>query len=317
MSRRALITGVAGFIGSNLATDLVKRGWTVSGVDDMSAGRRDFVPKEVKGGYLLEADFADEQVLDAIQMGEFDVVFHLAAQPRVSYSVEHPLETHDTNVNKTLKLIDACKGGNVERFVFASSAAVYGDGDWIPTVECAAKKPASPYALHKSVVEDYLKLYGSLYNFDSVTLRFFNVYGPNQLGNSPYSTAVSSWLTAIKEGRPMRSDGDGTQTRDMVHVQDVCSALHRAGTYIANLGGEVFNVGTGKAYSNNEIQQRLLKRYPGASVVHAPVRPGDVKHTLASINKIASHLGWHPAVDFWDGLEATATWYDENWEKLK
>jgi UDP-glucose 4-epimerase len=316
MAKRALVTGIAGFIGSNLASDLLRSGWQVVGVDDMSAGRWEFVPKSILPHGMIEDDFASKTVLDRVVAHEFDVVFHLAAQPRVSYSVEHPLETHNTNVTKTLKLIDACRG-KIERFVFASSSAVYGDSDVIPTVETVDKKPTSPYALHKSIVEDYLKLYGYLYNFDSVAFRFFNVYGPNQLGNSPYSTAVSAWLTAIKEGRPMRSDGDGTQTRDMVHVADVTRALKLGATYVANLGGEVFNVGTGKAYMNNEILKKLRMRYPDATVVRAPARPGDVKHTLASVGKLTSLLSWKPSIDFWDGLEFTAKWYDENWEKLK
>ena len=175
-----LLTGGAGFIGSNLAKALVNLGVNVDIVDNMSNGHIEFVPK---GCNLIVSDFSDDKVLQGVKSGKYDVVFHLAAIPRVSYSVEHPVETHETNVNATLKLMDACRG-NINRFVFASSSSVYGGADVLPTPPSSPKNPKSPYALQKSIIEDYLNLYYSLYGMDSVSLRFFNVFGPNQLGDS-------------------------------------------------------------------------------------------------------------------------------------
>ena len=192
----------------------------------------------------MTSDFASVNVLTKVKSGVYDSVFHLAAIPRVSYSVEHPLETHETNVNKTLHLMDACVG-NVKRFVFASSSSVYGGADILPTPETHPKNPKSPYALQKSIIEDYLKVYSLLYGLESIALRFFNVFGPNQLGHSPYSTAVSAWLTAIKNGKSMRSDGDGSQSRDLCYVDNVVDVCIRASQHEKNLGAEVFNVACG------------------------------------------------------------------------
>ena len=187
-----LVTGGAGFIGSNLAKRCLDEGWEVDIVDDMSNGHMEFVPH---GHPVITKDFAHPDVIHEIKQGRYDVVFHLAAVPRVSYSVEHPLETNHTNVSRTLALMDACRD-NVRRFVFASSSSVYGGADVLPTHEGIKKNPKSPYALQKSIIEDYLVMYRDLYKLESCALRFFNVFGPNQLGDSPYATAVSAWLTA-------------------------------------------------------------------------------------------------------------------------
>jgi len=195
---KIMVTGGAGFIGSNLVNRSIKEGLNVKIVDDLSNGNKHFLSTTALNN-LMVSDFASDEVLSEIRYGGYDAVIHLAAVPRVSYSVEHPLETNDTNVSKTLRLMEACRG-NVRRFVFASSSSVYGDSKSLPTSEDDDKRPNSPYALQKSIIEDYLKLYHKLYGLDSASLRFFNVFGPNQLGDSPYSTAISAWLTAIKNG---------------------------------------------------------------------------------------------------------------------
>jgi UDP-N-acetylglucosamine/UDP-N-acetyl-alpha-D-glucosaminouronate 4-epimerase len=315
---QALITGAAGFIGSNLVKRCLDEGIDVWGVDDFSNGHKEFLPKGFHlSSRFLEADFADEGVLHEIRNKSFDVVIHLAAVPRVSYSVEHPLETNDVNVSRTLKLADACRG-NVKRFVFASSSSVYGGADVLPTAEFAPKDPKSPYALQKSIVEEYLKLYDGLYGLESVCLRFFNVFGPNQLGDSPYATAVSAWLTAIKKGQPMRSDGDGLQSRDMCYVDNVTSACVKAAQFPGRIvGGMPFNVACGDRTTNLDILHALKKRYPGATYVNAPVRPGDVKHTLADVTRIQDILGYRPLVKFWEGFDRTCDWYDAEWDVIK
>jgi nucleoside-diphosphate-sugar epimerase len=308
-----LVTGGAGFIGSNLVAQCLKIGHFVDCVDDLSNGHLEFLPQ---GQVCVQDDFASDRVLKEIRNGRYDVVFHIAAVPRVSYSVEHPLETNDANVTKSLKLIEACKG-NVKRVVFASSSSVYGGAKQLPTAEWCPKDPKSPYALQKSVIEDYLKLYSSLYDLDSACLRFFNVFGPNQLGNSPYATAVSAWLTAIKMGVPMRSDGTGDQSRDMCYVDNVVDACLKAASAPGKLNAEPFNVACGDSTTNKEILAALMKRYPGSKVTAAPFRAGDVMHTLANVFKAEQTLGYRPIVKFWDGLEKTIAWYDANWDMIK
>lgn len=312
---KVLITGIAGFIGSNLAERCLKESWEITGVDDFSNGHREFLP-DSDGVCFYASDFADDHVLQMIRDEKFDVVFHLAANPRVSYSVEHPFETNDVNVTKTLQLMDACRG-NVKRFVFASSSAVYGQASSLPTGVWAEKKPNSPYGLQKSIIEDYLTLYSTLYGFESVALRFFNVFGPNQLGGSPYSCAISAWLTAIKKGQPCRSDGDGSQTRDMCHVDNVVEACVLAAKSLEPLRARRFNVATGVSISNADILKILLSTYKTAYAVEAPWRAGDVMHTLADITKTTTVLGYKPIKDVGEGIVETIRWYDLNWDTIK
>lgn len=325
---RVLITGGAGFIGSNLAQRCLDEGWTVDAVDDLSNGHREFLPKAFSqpdvgtsafwnAGHptFFKCDFAIGTPLQRVRNGVYDVVFHLAAVPRVSYSVEHPLETNDVNVSRTLRLIDACRG-NVKRLIFASSSSVYGGADVLPTPESHPKDPKSPYALQKSIIEDYLAMYHRLYELDSACLRFFNVFGPNQLGDSPYATAVSAWLTAIKKGKPMRSDGDGTQSRDMCYVDNVTDACVRAALCETPLSAGCYNVACGDRTTNNEILTHLMRRYPEATMVTAPWRPGDVMHTQASVQRAQEELGYVPLVRFWEGLERTIEWVESHPELL-
>lgn len=315
MTFRVLITGAAGFIGSNLVARCLSEGWDVTGVDDLSNGHIEFLPKEFVGG-LVVSDFSSPRVLEAIKSKKFDAVIHLAAIPRVSYSVEHPIETNDTNVSKTLALMNACRD-NVDRFVFASSSSVYGGAEVLPTPETAVKNPKSPYALQKSVIEDYLKLYKLLYGLDSASLRFFNVFGPNQLGDSPYSTAVSAWLTSILSGKSMRSDGDGSQSRDMCYVENVVDVCVRAARHRGELSAETFNVACGDRNTNRSILEYLMSRFPDASYYDAPWRPGDVMHTQADIAKTNNVLSYTPIVKFWEGLDKTIDWYVSNWNLIK
>lgn len=310
---RTLVTGGAGFIGSNLSKKLVELGHTVDIVDDMSNGHKEFVPV---GANLIVDDFASEATLSRITSKKYDVVFHLAAVPRVSYSVEYPIETNDANVTKTLRLMNACRD-NVNRFVFASSSSVYGGADQLPTPPSYPKDPKSPYAIQKSIIEDYLKLYYNLYGLDSVCLRFFNVFGPNQLGDSPYATAVSAWLTAVFSGKSMRSDGDGTQSRDMCYVDNVVDACVRGATTSGKLKAEPINVACGDRATNKEILTYLLSKFPDAKYHDAPWRPGDVMHTQADVKRSQELIGYVPLVRFWEGLDRTIEWYRNNWDQVK
>lgn len=310
---KVLITGIAGFIGSNFAQKCLDLGWEVTGVDDLSNGHIEFLPKIHK---FYKSCFSAKPVLKAIKEKKFDVVVHLAAIPRVSYSVEHPIETHDVNVTKTLKLIDACRG-NVKRFVFASSSSVYGGADVLPTDENQPKNPKSPYALQKSIIEDYLNLYHQLYGLDSASMRFFNVFGKNALGSGSYATAIAAWMTSIKSGKPCRSDGDGSQSRDLCHVDNVVHALSLATSHPDPLNADVFNVACGTRTTNKEILDYLIEKYPDAQVNHAPWRPGDVMHTQADISKIEKVLGYQVQTMVWEGIIKTVEWFEENWETIQ
>ena len=240
---------------------------------------------------------------------EFDVVFHVAAVPRVSYSVENPADTTLNNVAKTVKLMEACRG-KIDRFVFSSSSSVYGGADLMPTPADYPRDPKSPYAWHKSSIEDLLRMFGNLYDFDSVCLRYFNVFGPNQYGDSPYSTAISAWCHAIKHGTPLRKDGTGEQSRDMCYVDNVVDVNIRAANYEGTLRGEAFNVACGDRTSNNQILAKFEEKFGDLDVNQAPFRAGDVMHTQADISETERVFGYKPLVRFWDGLEKTFEWWD-------
>jgi len=325
--KRALVTGGCGFIGSNLTRELVFQGWIVDVVDDMSNGHLELL-EGLKYRPLLNAsflahfkrssndevvvitdDFASQHILRHVYEKNYDVVFHQAAIPRVSYSCKYPAETTDTNILKTVQLFEACNG-KVKRIVFASSSAVYGEAEKIPTKETEAKKPQSPYAWQKSAIEDYAKLAGQLYNQDIVCLRYFNVFGPGQYGDSPYSTAVSAWCHAIKNNLSLRSDGDGTQSRDMCYVDNVVSANILAANTDKEFRGECYNIACGNRVTNKKILNYLSNVTPaGVRIANAPWRLGDVMHTQADVTKAKQDFGYEPIVNFWDGLDMTREWW--------
>ena len=328
--KRALVTGGAGFIGSNLVKELVKTGWFVDIVDNMSNGHMELLEgltvrqlpnsfflkhykdqvkdRDQKEVLFVEDEFANLAMLQHVYDKNYDVIFHQAAIPRVSYSVENPSETTDTNIADTVRLFEAA-AGNVKKVIFASSSSVYGGADNLPTAETEAKNPKSPYAWQKSAIEDYAKLCADLYNMDITCLRYFNVFGPGQYGDSPYSTAVSAWCHAIKNGLECRSDGDGAQTRDMCYIDNVVHANIKA-AQSPPASGECFNVACGDYVSNREILEWLSQRYgEKVKIRQAPERPGDVKHTQANILKSKSQFGYEVKVRFWEGLEKTVKWW--------
>tara|TARA_R110000782_G_scaffold184263_2_gene274512 strand:+ start:2459 stop:3466 length:1008 start_codon:yes stop_codon:yes gene_type:complete len=329
--KKALVTGGCGFIGSNLTKKLVKLGWQVDIVDDMSNGHLELLDEVntrvlMNGSFysaykmqdikrqqdevlVIQADFSDDNVLSGVFQGVYDVIFHQAAVPRVSYSVEQPWHTTDINISKTVRLFEAARGA-VDRIVWASSSSVYGGADTLPTKEDTVKDPKSPYAWQKSAIEDFAKLAGDLYDLDIVCLRYFNVFGPGQYGDSPYSTAVSAWCHAIKNGEECRSDGDGEQTRDMSYIDNTVHANILAATAKKKFKGETYNIACGHKVSNNEILEAMKERFGDkVKITHAPVRAGDVKHTLADCSKAKHDFGYEPLVYFWEGLEQTYEWW--------
>jgi len=258
---------------------------------------------------VIQDDFSDDNILGAIHQGVYNVIFHQAAVPRVSYSVEEPWHTTDVNISKTVRLFESARGA-VDRIVWASSSSVYGGADVLPTKENTPKNPKSPYAWQKSAIEDFAKLAGELYDLDIVCLRYFNVFGPGQYGDSPYSTAVSAWCHAIKNGLECRSDGDGEQTRDMSYIDNTVHANILAATSKKKFMGETYNIACGQSVSNNEILDAMKDRFADkVKVNHAPERPGDVKHTLANWQKAYNDFGYEPLVYFWEGMEETYNWW--------
>tara|TARA_B100000035_G_scaffold310872_1_gene319439 strand:+ start:1120 stop:2115 length:996 start_codon:yes stop_codon:yes gene_type:complete len=329
--KTALVTGGCGFIGSNLVKELVRLGWQVDVVDNMSGGHLELLEglnlRVLPNGsfytaftnqrhsrenqvLVIQDDFSDDNVLNGIYQGIYDVIFHQAAMPRVGYSVDNPAQTTNENISKTIKLFEAA-AGSVDRIVWASSSSVYGGAENLPTKETELKDPKSPYAWQKSAIEDFSKLAYDLYGLDIVCLRYFNVFGPGQYGDSPYSTAVSAWCHAIKNGQECRSDGDGEQTRDMCYIDNVVSANILAAQRKEAFKGSCYNIACNRKISNNEILEALKDRFKEkVKVKHAPERLGDVKHTRADISKAKQDFGYEPLVYFWEGLEKTIRWWN-------
>jgi nucleoside-diphosphate-sugar epimerase len=267
---KILVTGYKGYIGSHLFSILKRSGFNICGID-------------LKEG---------EDILNCLPDENFDYVFHFAAIPRVGYSVENPSYTMKQNVYVTSVLLEWAKKHNVKRFIFSSSSAVMGDGDGIPK---------SPYGLHKLMNEMECRLYSDLYGLDTVCLRYFNAYSEDQKYGGSYSTAICAWMEMIKQGAPLRMDGDGEQTRDLVHVDDIVSANIFCMKYDKNFNGAHFNVGCGESVSMNYIKN-FINKHHDVEWNYAPERKGDVKHTLADISQLKK-LGWEPKITIDEGLD--------------
>jgi len=305
-----LITGGAGFIGSNLVKNLLETTTHYITVIDRDSANIDCLKKltnSLRAFSLIQSDYSDccEQFL---VNNKIDVVIHLAAIPRVAYSVEHPSSTTFENVYKTVRLLKACHN-NVSRFVFASSSSVYGGADILPTPETYPLNPKSPYALQKQNGEEYCKLFSNLYGLDTVCLRFFNVFGPEQYVNNSYATVVANWCNSIKNNTPILLDGDGTQSRDFCYVDNTVQAIKLVTESKEKFNGEVFNVANQEQTTLNDIIKYLKNKQLTFSIEKKPSRLGDVKHTKADISKIKK-LGYNPTVNFWEGLDKTIRWWN-------
>ncbi|MBI3048314.1 MAG: SDR family oxidoreductase [Acidobacteria bacterium] len=302
-----LVTGGAGFIGSHLAEELVRRGHRVRVVDNLATGkRRNLV--HVPGVEFLEGDLADLEVARrAVEGVEF--VLHQAAIPSVPRSVADPLTSHRANADATLNVLIAARDARVRRLVYAGSSSAYGDTPTLPKVETMAPAPLSPYALQKLVGEQYCQLFTRLYGLEAVTVRYFNVFGPRQDPSSPYSGVISLFISALSEGRAPTIYGDGEQTRDFTYVANVVDGVLRASD-APGVAGTVINVATGGRVSINALF-RALRDLIGARVepVYAPARAGDVRHSQADIDRARRLLGYEPTVGFEDGLRKTIDWY--------
>lgn len=307
-----LITGVAGFIGSTLARAVLKRGDRVRGVDNLSTGKPDNLTE-----ILSAIDFRKVDILDLDSMKRacegVDYVLHQAAIPSVPKSVLDPLGSNQANVDGTVNVLVAARDAKVKRVVYAASSSAYGDTPTLPKREDMTPSPISPYAVAKLASEHYMTSFYRCYGLETVSLRYFNIFGPRQDPTSPYSGVLAKFITLMLNGKQPTILGDGTQSRDFTYIDNAVDANLLAATVpAAQAAGMVFNVATGHRIDLNEVF-RALKKLTGYSgeVNYGPERAGDVKHSLADISRTQKHLGYQPLVNFEEGLRRTVDWYRE------
>jgi len=302
-----LVTGGAGFIGSHLVEELIRRGERVRVVDSLVTGHRENLAAVADRVEFIEGDLAREDVATAAAAG-IDYVLHQAAIPSVPRSVTEPVFCHQANVDATLNVLVAARDAGVRRLVFAGSSSVYGNVAVLPTHEGLPPDPLTPYALQKLMGEQYLKLFTSLYGLETVTTRYFNVFGPRQDPSSPYSGVISLFIRALLDGRAPTIFGDGGQTRDFTYVANVVDGVLQA-CHTPGIAGGVINVATGGRVSLNELY-RTLQTLTGSDVapVHGPARIGDIRDSQADIGRARALLGYSPTVDLREGLARTVRW---------
>jgi nucleoside-diphosphate-sugar epimerase len=307
-----LITGIAGFIGSNLAHELLRRGQRVRGFDNFETGKRENLESLKDAIEFRELDMLDSKgVVEACR--GVDYVLHQAAIPSVPRSVADPVGSHNANINGTLNVLIAARDAQVKRVIYAASSAAYGDIPTLPKHEDMLPAPISPYAVQKLSGELYMSSFHKVYGLETVSLRYFNVFGPRQDPTSQYSGVLAKFISQMLEGETSTIFGNGEQSRDFTYIDNVVNAnLLACEAPKTNVSGRVFNVATGTRFSLNETF-RILSRIIGYSEEprYAPPRAGDVKHSLSDISRTQAALGYQPTVDFENGLRRTIEWYKE------
>jgi len=301
-----LVTGGAGFIGSHLAAELVRRGEHVRIVDSLVTGKRRNL-EAAPGAEFIEGDLADMAVAQRAAAG-MDYVLHQAAIPSVPRSVKDPVTSNRANIDASLNILVAARDAGVKRLVYAGSSSAFGNTTTLPKREDMPTNPLSPYALQKLVAEQYCQMFTTLYGFETVTIRYFNVFGPRQDPGSPYSGVISLFSTALLEKRRPIIYGDGEQTRDFTYVANVVDGVLRA-CEAKGAAGEVINVATGGRISLNELL-KTMNRILGTDLkaVYQEPRAGDVRDSQADISKAKRILGYTPLVALEDGLRQTIDW---------
>ena len=303
---RALVVGGAGFIGSNIVDFLLKRNIRVSVIDNLSSGRMSNIEHNLKNDkfnfYNLDIKNSIKSVYESERP---DIVFFLAAIPKVSYSVENPTETDLVNINGLVNNLEQANKFCVSRFIFSSSSSVYGGSADLPTKESSPLSPQSPYALQKMCGEHYCRLFSSVYGLDTVSLRYFNIFGPRQYGDSPYASVISAFCNAILKNTNPIIYGDGEQFRDFCYVDNVVYANLLSACHSNRLDGEVFNIGCGGRISVNDLCSKMGLLDPS----YKEERAGDVKCSQASILHAKKVFGYDIITDFDDGLKKTIDWY--------
>ena len=305
-----LVTGGAGFIGSHLCEELVRRGERVRVVDSLITGKRQNLA-HLPQVEFMEGDLADIDVARRAAHG-IEYVLHQAAIPSVPRSVEDPLTSNRANIDASVNILVAARDAKVKRLVYAGSSSAYGNSEVLPKVETMPTAPLSPYALQKLVAEQYCQMFTTLYGFETVTIRYFNVFGPRQDPSSPYSGVISLFISALCDGRRPTIYGDGEQTRDFTYVTNVVDGVLRA-CHAPGASGEVINVATAGRISLNQLFA-IVKREVGSSLEpnYSNPRAGDVRDSQADIGKAQRLLGYTPIVSFEDGLGRTVRWYRES-----
>ncbi|MDP3989060.1 MAG: NAD-dependent epimerase/dehydratase family protein [bacterium] len=310
-----VVTGCAGFIGSNFISTYLKRFPThhIVGIDDFSSGKREALSPHIT---FYETSITNKAEIHAIfKKHTPQYVFHFAAIPRVSYSVEHPIESSEANIIGTITILDAAATHGVLRVINSSSSSVYGGAKHLPTKEAEnPPNPQSPYAAQKLSSEIFCALWSSLYGLDTVSLRYFNVYGPGQYGDSPYSTVVSAWLEGLyfpSQKHPF-IEGTGNRSRDLSYIENVVHANILAAHAKKPLKGAAINIGNGERHTIKEVG-RLIEKYSGRKLVleKRPSRKGDVTHTHANCTLAKKRIGYTPIVPFEEGLQRTVAWFKE------
>ncbi|MFZ2456548.1 MAG: SDR family oxidoreductase [Candidatus Altiarchaeia archaeon] len=311
MSERILVTGGAGFIGSNLCEKLLAEGNSVTALDNLSTGRMENISscKDDKNYSFVKGSVTDYDQLKKL-FSDTDYVLHQAAIPSVQRSVENPLASHVANVDGTFNVLLAAKDANVRKVVYAASSSAYGDTPTLPKREDMTPNPKSPYAVTKLAGEYYCRAFTEVYGLKTITLRYFNVYGPRQNPESEYAAVIPRFITKILKGETPTVYGDGTQTRDFSYVKDVVSANIKA--MESNASG-VYNIAYGKRISLNELVAKINK-YTCMDVlpVYDKARTGDVKDSLADITAAKEKFGYDPKYDIDKGLQETIEWFRKN-----
>jgi nucleoside-diphosphate-sugar epimerase len=301
-----LVTGGAGFIGSHLTEELVRRGHRVRVVDSLITGKRRNL-EHIPNVEFVEGDLADMDVA-ARAIAGVEYVLHQAAIPSVPRSVKDPVTSNRANIDASLNVLVAARDAGVKRVVYAGSSSAYGDTETLPKREDMPTKPLSPYALQKLVAEQYCQMFTRLYGLETVTVRYFNVFGPRQDPSSPYSGVISLFSTALLEGRQPTIYGDGEQTRDFTYVANVVDGVLRA-CEAPKASGEVINVACGTRISLNRLLE-TMNRIVGTDIkaLYKEARAGDVRDSQADITKAKNLLGYAPTVDLETGLRHTLAW---------
>ena len=315
---RYLITGIAGFIGSSIAHALVEQGHEVSGVDNLSTGRMENLA-DIRNAVAFQ--LADIQDVDAMRKAceGIDYVIHQAALASVPRSVKDPLTSHESNINGTLNVLLAARDANVKRIVYAASSSAYGDQPTQPKHEEMSPAPLSPYAVQKLTCEYYIQAFCKVYGMEGVCLRYFNIFGPRQAADSPYSGVIAQFVYKMLAGETPTINGDGSVSRDFTFIANAVSANLLACTAPSSVAnGRVFNVGTGHSHTLNDLYGNLAEILGfSAKPLYGTPRTGDVQHSLASVDRARKELGYVPQTDFRAGLEKTVAWYLTEQEKAQ